>query len=40
MTGYPVRFCSFNGDHTPDPDNGQAGSSWVYQEVWNFFNQF
>jgi poly(3-hydroxybutyrate) depolymerase len=40
MTGYPVRFCSFNGDHTPDPDNGQAGNSWLYQEVWNFFNQF
>jgi poly(3-hydroxybutyrate) depolymerase len=38
--GYPVRFCSFNGDHTPDPDNGQSGSSWVYQEVWDFFSQF
>jgi len=40
MTGYPVRFCSFNGDHTPDPDNGQGGSSWVYQEVWTFFSKF
>ncbi len=40
MTGYPERFCSFNGDHTPDPDNGQSGNSWVYQEVWNFFSQF
>jgi poly(3-hydroxybutyrate) depolymerase len=38
--GYPVKFCSFNGDHTPDPDNGQSGSSWVYQDVWNFFKQF
>lgn len=38
--GYPVRFCSFNGDHTPDPDGGQAGKSWVYQEVWDFFSQF
>ena len=38
--GYPVKFCSFNGDHTPDPDNGQSGNSWVYQDVWNFFNQF
>ncbi|HWP06321.1 MAG TPA: hypothetical protein VNN72_11285 [Polyangiaceae bacterium] len=40
MSGYPVEFCSFNGDHTPDPDNGQGGSSWVYQPVWDFFNQF
>jgi poly(3-hydroxybutyrate) depolymerase len=38
--GYPVKFCSFNGDHTPDPDNGQSGSSWVYQDVWDFFSQF
>jgi len=39
-TGYPVEFCSFNGDHTPDPDNGQSGNSWVYQPVWDFFSQF
>lgn len=38
--GYPVEFCSFNGDHTPDPDNGQSGSSWVYQPVWDFFSKF
>jgi poly(3-hydroxybutyrate) depolymerase len=36
---YPVRFCSFNGDHTPDPkDNNQP--SWEYQEVWDFLSQF
>jgi poly(3-hydroxybutyrate) depolymerase len=40
MDGYPVEFCSFNGDHTPDPDNGQSGSSWVYQPVWDFFSKF
>ena len=39
-TGYPLEFCSFNGDHTPDPDNGQSGSSWEYQNVWTFFSQF
>ncbi len=39
-TGYPVEFCSFNGDHTPDPDNGQSGNSWEYQNVWTFLNQF
>lgn len=38
--GYPLEFCSFNGDHTPDPDNGQSGSSWQYREVWKFFSQF
>lgn len=37
-TGYPTEFCSFNGPHTPDPSDG--GSSWQYQVVWNFFDQF
>jgi poly(3-hydroxybutyrate) depolymerase len=37
--GYPLEFCSFNGDHTPDPrENNQP--SWLYQDVWDFFNQF
>jgi poly(3-hydroxybutyrate) depolymerase len=40
MTGYPVEFCSFNGDHTPFPDNGQESSSWNAANVWPFFNQF
>lgn len=36
--GFPVEFCSFVGDHTPDPrDNGQR---WQPQEVWKFFKQF
>jgi poly(3-hydroxybutyrate) depolymerase len=39
MTGYPVEFCSFNGDHTPDPRDGSA-TSWEYQNVWTFFSQF
>ena len=38
--GYPLEFCSFNGDHTPDPDNGSSGNSWEYQNVWDFFKQF
>ncbi len=37
--GYPVKFCSFNGDHTPDPSDG-GGGSWQYQLVWDFFAQF
>ena len=36
-TGYPTTFCSFNGGHTPDPSDG--GTSWEYQNVWNFFTQ-
>jgi poly(3-hydroxybutyrate) depolymerase len=39
-TGYPVEFCSFNGDHTPFPDGGQPSSSWGPEEVWKFFSQF
>jgi poly(3-hydroxybutyrate) depolymerase len=38
--GYPVEFCSFNGDHTPYPDSGNESSSWGPQEVWTFFSQF
>ena len=40
MAGYPVEFCSFNGDHTPYPDNGQESSSWNAANVWTFFSQF
>jgi poly(3-hydroxybutyrate) depolymerase len=39
-TGYPVKFCSFDGDHTPDPKDPGQGSSWQYQPVWDFFDQF
>ena len=40
MTGYPVRFCSFDGDHTPDPRDSGQSTSWQYQVVWDFFNSF
>ena len=39
-SGYPVEFCSFNGDHTPFPDTGQSQGSWGPPEVWKFFSQF
>jgi poly(3-hydroxybutyrate) depolymerase len=39
-TGYPVEVCSFNGDHTPFPDNGQSSGSWGPQEAWKFLSQF
>jgi poly(3-hydroxybutyrate) depolymerase len=40
MTGYPLEFCSFNGDHTAYPDNGQESGSWGPAEAWAFLNQF
>ena len=27
-SGYPTEFCSFNGDHTPDPKDSNQGESW------------
>ena len=39
-TGYPVEFCSFNGDHTPDPTDSGQSTSWEYQNVWTFLSQF
>ena len=38
--GYPVEFCSFVGPHTPDPTDSGGGTSWEYQNVWTFLNQF
>lgn len=36
----PVRWCSYDGEHTPSPsDSGQA-ASWMPQEVWSFFSKF
>jgi poly(3-hydroxybutyrate) depolymerase len=40
MTGYPLKFCSFNGPHTPDPTDSGSNKSWEYQNVWTFFSQF
>ena len=39
-SGYPVEFCSFNGPHTPDPQDPGQSMSWEYQNVWTFLNQF
>jgi poly(3-hydroxybutyrate) depolymerase len=41
--GHPVRWCSFDGPHTPDPNatttNGQF-TSWEWAEAWSFLSQF
>jgi poly(3-hydroxybutyrate) depolymerase len=39
-SGYPVEFCSFNGDHTAFPDSGSPSNTWGPQEVWTFLSQF
>jgi len=38
--GYPVEFCSFVGDHTPDPKDSGQSTSWEYQNVWTYLSQF
>lgn len=38
--GYPVKFCSFAGDHTADPLDPQQTTSWEYQTTWDFLSQF
>ncbi len=40
MSGYPLEFCSFNGDHTAYPDNMNESTSWGPAEAWAFLNQF
>jgi poly(3-hydroxybutyrate) depolymerase len=34
---YPVEFCSFVGQHTPDPPR-EGGQRWQPQAVWKFFS--
>jgi len=36
----PVRWCSYDGGHTPSPTDAGQGSSWMPEEVWTFFSQF
>lgn len=36
---HPTQFCSFNGDHTPDPKDSNQQTSWQYQLVWDFFSK-
>jgi len=38
--GYPVRWCSYDGGHTPSPNDAGKGSSWMPSEVWPFLSQF
>ena len=36
----PVRWCNFDGPHTPSPTDSGKSSSWMPSETWPFFSQF
>lgn len=36
----PVRWCNFDGPHTPSPSDSGKSSSWMPAEVWQFLSQF
>jgi pimeloyl-ACP methyl ester carboxylesterase len=38
--GFPVRWCPYDGGHTPSPQDGGQGQSWMPDEVWTFYSQF
>jgi hypothetical protein len=38
--GHPVRWCPYDGGHTPSPTDSGQRSSWVPAEVWTFVSQF
>jgi poly(3-hydroxybutyrate) depolymerase len=41
--GYPVRWCAFDGGHTPGHVEGggdDGARTWTKTEAWNFFKQF
>jgi hypothetical protein len=40
MPGRPVRWCPFDGGHTPSPRDSGKSTTWMPQEVWTFLTQF
>jgi poly(3-hydroxybutyrate) depolymerase len=36
----PVRWCSYDGGHTPSPNDAGQSSSWMPKEVWAFVSKF
>jgi poly(3-hydroxybutyrate) depolymerase len=36
----PVRWCSYDGPHTPSPTDSGQSTSWMPQEVWGFLSAF
>jgi poly(3-hydroxybutyrate) depolymerase len=37
---YPVEWCAFDGDHTPNPHDAGQTASWNPPQVWAFISQF
>ena len=37
---YPVEWCAFDGDHTPNPHDGGQTTSWNPPQAWAFISQF
>jgi hypothetical protein len=37
---YPVRWCSYDGGHTPSPTDAGQFTSWMPDEVWTFLSAF
>ena len=38
--GHPVRWCPYDGGHTPSPRDSGQSTSWMPAEVWSFLAQF
>jgi poly(3-hydroxybutyrate) depolymerase len=38
--GYPVKFGSFQGQHTDNNTDAGSSGNWIYKEAWEFFNRF
>lgn len=38
--GHPVRWCPFDGGHTPSPKDSGQSTTWMPKEVWSFFTQY
>src|SRR6478736_5925172 len=38
--GHPVRWCQYDGGHTPSPTDAAQSSSWMPKEAWKFVTQF
>jgi poly(3-hydroxybutyrate) depolymerase len=38
--GHPVRWCPYDGPHTPSPTDSGSSTSWMPKEVWTFLSQF
>jgi hypothetical protein len=38
--GHPVRWCPFDGGHTPSPKDSGQGTTWMPKEVWSFVTQY